>query len=137
MVKKYKIPLIWSVHPRTAKRLEKQKIKIDPLIILSKPFGLFDFVHLEKNAFCVLSDSGTVQEECCLFKVPTVTLRDVTERPETLEAGSNFLAGCESKMILNGVKLVSQHQDWTPPQEYLVNNVSQTVANIVLGYYKK
>ncbi|KKQ18760.1 MAG: UDP-N-acetylglucosamine 2-epimerase [Berkelbacteria bacterium GW2011_GWA1_36_9] len=135
LVKEYKLSLIWSVHPRTARRLEGLKIKIDSRIQLSKPFGLFDFVRLEKNAFGVLSDSGTVQEECCIFKVPTVTLRDVTERPETIEVGSNFLAGCDPKMILNGVKLVTQRQLWQPPSEYLVKNVSQTIANIVLGYY--
>lgn len=135
LVKKYKMPLIWSVHPRTAKRLEYLKVKIDPSIILSKPLGLFDFIYLEKNAFCVLSDSGTVQEECCIFKVPTVTLRDVTERPETVEAGSNFVAGCKSKMIVSGVKLVTQQQVWEAPREYLVNNVSQTVADIVLGFW--
>lgn len=56
-----------------------------------EPLGLFDLVCLEQNAYCVLSDSGTVQEECCLYKIPNVTLRDVTERPETLEAGSNLI----------------------------------------------
>ena len=57
--------------------------------------GFFEFNNLQKNAFCVLSDSGTAQEECSIYGVPTVTLRDVTERPETLEAGSNFISGCE------------------------------------------
>lgn len=136
LVEKYKIPLVWSVHPRTAMRLKKLKIKINPLIKLCRPFGLIDFIHLEKNAFTVLSDSGTVQEECCIFKVPTVTLRDVTERPETVEVGSNFLAGCEPKSILNGVKIVSDRQLWQAPPEYLVSNVSNTVVNMVLGYFR-
>lgn len=135
LVKEYKLPLIWSVHPRTAKRLEKLKIKIDDQVKICRPFGLFDFVRLEKNAFCVLSDSGTVQEECCIFKVPTVTLRDVTERPETVEVGSNFLAGCEPKMIVGGVKIVTVRQVWQAPPEYLVKNVSQTVANIVTSFW--
>ena len=69
------------------------------------PLGLFDFVRLEKEAFCVLSDSGTVQEECCIFGVPTVTLRDVTERPETIECGSNLLAGVEAERILPAIDL--------------------------------
>lgn len=135
LVKKYKLPLIWSVHPRTAKRLANLKVKTEPQILLVKPFGLFDFVQLEKNAFCVLSDSGTVQEEGCIFKVPTVTLRDVTERPETVEAGSNFLSGAEPRMILVGVKMVTQRQSWQVPPEYLAANVSQTVAKIVLDFW--
>src|SRR6266568_3277354 len=71
LVQKYDIPLIWSIHPRTRKQLELNSITLnEEKIKLSEPFGLFDFVHLEKNAFCVLSDSGTVQEECCIFKIP-------------------------------------------------------------------
>jgi UDP-N-acetylglucosamine 2-epimerase (non-hydrolysing) len=100
-----------------------------------EPFGFFDFVHLERNAFCVLSDSGTVQEECSIFKVHNVTLRDVTERPETIECGSNILSGADMETILNCVKMaVSRAPDWTPPQEYLVKNVTDTVTNILMGY---
>ena len=62
--------------------------------------GFFDFVALEQAAFCVLSDSGTVQEECCIFRVPNVTIRDVTERPETIECGSNMLAGADPERVL-------------------------------------
>ena len=98
------------------------------------PLGLFDFVRLEKEAFCVLSDSGTVQEECCIFGVPTVTMRDVTERPETIECGSNLLAGVEAERILPAIDLaVRSAGTWTPPAEYLVGNVSDIVARIVLG----
>lgn len=99
-----------------------------------EPLGLFDFVLLEQNAYCVLSDSGTVQEECCLYKTPNVTLRDVTERPETLEAGSNQLAGCDPAAILRAVQTVlHQGQNWEPPPEYLVANVSQKILKILLG----
>ena len=84
----------------------------------------------------MLSDSGTVQEECCLFGVPTVTLRDVTERPETVECGSNMLSGADPVHVLACVSAVLDRRQpaWTPPPEYLVGNVSTTVANIVLGY---
>ena len=64
-----------------------------------EPFGFFDFVALERHARCVLTDSGTVQEECCIFGVPTVTVRDTTERPETVECGSNMLSGVEPEGI--------------------------------------
>lgn len=130
----YGLPVICSTHPRTRKRLEAAGLQSRPEIRWMQPFGLFDFVHLEQNALCVLSDSGTVQEECCLFKVPSLTLRDVTERPETLEAGSNFLTGADPERIIAGVKMVTTLKaDWQPPPEYLAPAVSQTVARLVLG----
>jgi UDP-N-acetylglucosamine 2-epimerase (non-hydrolysing) len=100
-----------------------------------KPFGFFDFITLERNALCVLSDSGTVQEECCILQVANVTIRDVTERPETIEAGSNMLSGAEPKTILRCVRTVlDQRSEWTVPPEYLVDHVSDTVVRIALGY---
>lgn len=138
IVQKYDMPLIWSIHPRTKKRLSEDKsLKIDSRILMSEPFGLFDFVSLEKNAFCVLSDSGTVQEECSIFNVPSVTLRDTTERPETIEVGSNFLSGCNPEIILRGVEtVISCQHNWTAPNEYLTQNVSDKIVKIVLGYYR-
>lgn len=131
----YGLPLICSLHPRTRSQLEKQSKTFSGTgIQVVEPLGLFDFVFLEQNAYCVLSDSGTVQEECCLYKVPNVTLRDVTERPETVEAGSNLIAGCEPTAISRAVKTVlSQGSDWEPPAEYLVQNVSRKVVKILLG----
>lgn len=134
----YKIPVICSLHPRTRSQLEKHsKVMAGEGVRAIEPLGLFDFVHLEKNALCVLSDSGTVQEECCIFKIPNVTLRDVTERPETVEAGSNLVAGCEPEAILHAVRAVlSQSCEWDPPREYMIKNVSNTVVKIVLGEKK-
>ncbi|HWQ42965.1 MAG TPA: UDP-N-acetylglucosamine 2-epimerase (non-hydrolyzing) [Desulfosporosinus sp.] len=131
----YGMPLICSLHPRTRSQLERQNRTFAGTgIQVVEPLGLFDFVCLEQNAYCVLSDSGTVQEECCLFKIPNVTLRDVTERPETLESGSNLIAGCEPEAILQAVKTVlSQGWDWDPPSEYMVQNVSRKVVKIILG----
>jgi UDP-N-acetylglucosamine 2-epimerase (non-hydrolysing) len=130
------IPIICSLHPRTRSQLEKQSLILeDKGVWAMNPLGLFDFVNLEMHAKCVLTDSGTVQEECCIFKIPTVTLRDVTERPETVEVGSNILSGAEPESILNCVKVsLMQKQKWDPPKEYLVENISQTVVKIVLGY---
>lgn len=128
-------PVICSTHPRTRKRLETAGLRPGKGDLRwLPPFGLFDFVHLEQHARCVLSDSGTVQEECCLFGVPNLTLRDVTERPETLEAGSNLLTGADTEGILAGVALVTQQPaSWQPPPEYLRPNVSQIVARLALG----
>ena len=100
-----------------------------------QPFGFFDFIRLERSAFCVLSDSGTVQEEVCIMGVPNVTIRGVTERPETIECGSNVLAGTDAQTIVNMVSMVTQNtRRWQPPAEYLAPHVADTVAGIVLGY---
>jgi UDP-N-acetylglucosamine 2-epimerase (non-hydrolysing) len=130
---KYGMPVLASLHPRTADKMRAFGVD-EGAVRFVPPLGLFDFVRLEKEAFCVLSDSGTVQEECCIFGVPTVTMRDVTERPETIECGSNLLAGVEASRILPGIDLaVRSKGSWTPPAEYLAENVSDTVARIVLG----
>jgi len=132
-VEKYGMPVVASLHPRTADRMQQFGVAAGKVRFVP-PLGLFDFVRLEKEAFCVLSDSGTVQEECCIFGVPTVTMRDVTERPETIECGSNLLAGVQAERILPAIDLaVRSGGKWTPPPEYLVDNVSDVVARIVLG----
>lgn len=133
----YGLPVIVSTHPRTRSKLQgTDLVNRNPQVRFLDPFGFFDFVHLEKQAACVLSDSGTVQEECCLFKVPNVTLRDVTERPETVECGSNLLAGADPECILRCVAIaMASSCQWSPPQEYLRREVSETVVRVVLGYH--
>jgi UDP-N-acetylglucosamine 2-epimerase (non-hydrolysing) len=132
----YEAPVIVSTHPRTRLRMESFKIdKSNPRVRFLDPFGFFDFITLEKNAMCVLSDSGTVQEECSIFQVPSVTIRDTTERPETLEHGCNILSGAEPANILLCVrKMLERKSPGTPPPEYMVENVSETVTSLVLGY---
>ena len=136
IVEKFDKKMLVSVHPRTAEKLEKYGLSpASEKIKMLEPLGFFDFVKLEKNALAVLTDSGTVQEECSIFRVPNVTLRDVTERPETLEAGSNILSGAGAANIVRCVELaVTQNPNWTPPREYSAENVAQTVGNIILGY---
>jgi UDP-N-acetylglucosamine 2-epimerase (non-hydrolysing) len=132
----YGYPVVCSLHPRTRMRLERFGVGAEGGgVTFLSPLGLFDFVALEQKAFCVLSDSGTVQEECAIFKTANVTVRDVTERPETLERGSNMLSGIGRNEIMRAVKTVrSQPRDWVVPPEYMVENVSATVVKIVLGY---
>ena len=135
MAEHFQLPFLISVHPRTADKLIQHGIRAsEDSIKLLEPLGFFDFVKLEKNARAVLTDSGTVQEECCIFGVPNVTVRDVTERPETLEAGSNIISGSDTSSIVRCVEFAaSETAKWTPPQEYLAPNVADTVARIVLG----
>ncbi|MHC4844053.1 MAG: non-hydrolyzing UDP-N-acetylglucosamine 2-epimerase [Planctomycetota bacterium] len=134
--KKYEFPVICSLHPRTKNRIADFGINVNhENIRFLAPLGFFDFVNLERNAFCVISDSGTVQEECCIFKVPNVTIRDTTERPETIECGSNILSGTEPKSIVRCVRTVlEQKPNWMIPPEYIVENVSNTVIKIILGH---
>lgn len=132
----YRLPVIVSSHPRTRAVMRRFNLEPDAIrgVQFEDAFGFFDFIALEKGAYCVLSDSGTVQEECCIFRVPNVTVRDVTERPETIECGSNILSGVEPKTILRCVRTVlDQEPDWVAPPEYLVQHVSETVAKIVMA----
>jgi UDP-N-acetylglucosamine 2-epimerase (non-hydrolysing) len=133
---KYGYPVICSLHPRTASKIEQFGIAIDSgAIRFLPPLGFFDFVHLEDHAFCTLSDSGTVQEETCILGVPNVTLRDVTERPETLECGSNLISGIDDSGIERAVDYVTDNRDrWVAPSEYLRTGVAATVARIVLSH---
>ncbi|MBC7910392.1 MAG: UDP-N-acetylglucosamine 2-epimerase (non-hydrolyzing) [Pyrinomonadaceae bacterium] len=133
---KYNHPLLISVHPRTASKLKEFNLQPESeRVRLLEPLGFFDFVKLERNARLVLSDSGTVQEECAIFGIPNVTIRDVTERPETIECGSNILSGARLDDIVRAVEIaLTLSPNWTPPPEYLAENVSGTVVKIVLGY---
>jgi UDP-N-acetylglucosamine 2-epimerase (non-hydrolysing) len=100
-----------------------------------EPFGFFDFITLERNARCVITDSGTVQEECAIFGIPNVTIRDVTERPETIEHGCNILSGAELESIVHCVHTVlASHGKWSVPPEYMAEQVSNTVIKIILGF---
>ncbi|WP_297849605.1 non-hydrolyzing UDP-N-acetylglucosamine 2-epimerase [uncultured Desulfovibrio sp.] len=135
MSQQYGLPVLLSLHPRTRIRLEEGSVSVDSGVRFIDPPGFFDFVHLEKHATALLSDSGTVQEEGCILGKPTVTLRDVTERPETLECGSNILTGCGVHEILRSLELVlKREQNWNVPAEYQEEHVSHIVGNILTGY---
>jgi len=133
----YRQPMVVSLHPRTADKM--RRFGLDPQserVRLLTPLGFFDFVRLERSARCVLSDSGTVQEECCIFEVPNVTIRDVTERAETIECGSNVLTGSDPEAVLRAVDIVLNSPcNWVSPAEYVERHVSTTVTKIVLGYH--
>jgi UDP-N-acetylglucosamine 2-epimerase (non-hydrolysing) len=130
------VPVICSIHPRTRDRLARFGVEMDSdRVRCLTPFGFSDFVALERDALCVITDSGTVQEECCIQHVPTVTIRDVTERPETLECGSNILAGVDPDTVCRCVQAaLGQERSWAVPAEYLAEHVSDSVTSLVLGY---
>ena len=127
--------IVFSCHPRTRQKLKKFNILVDnPNIIITEPLGFFDFVKLEKNAYMAISDSGTVQEEMCLFGIPTITIRDTTERPETVWCGSNIISGLDKNNIVDCFnRMKSASRNWKVPVEYDQSNVSDVVVNILLS----
>ena len=134
VAKRWGAPVLLSTHPHTADRLAREGVAAAEGVRLVEPLGFFDFGKLARAARCVLTDSGTVQEECCILRLPNVTLRDVTERPETVECGSNVLAGVEPENVLRAVEAAAASPPaWTPPPEYLVPDVTSAALNVVLG----
>jgi UDP-N-acetylglucosamine 2-epimerase (non-hydrolysing) len=132
----YQEPVIVSLHPHTAKNMTRFQLQGgSEQIRFAEPFGFFAFIKLERHARCVLTDSGTVQEECTIFGIPSVIVRDTTERAETIECGSSILSGSDPQAMLHSVRLaLASANDWHPPAEYLEARVSDTVAKIVLGF---
>uniref|UniRef100_A4XTH0 UDP-N-acetylglucosamine 2-epimerase n=1 Tax=Ectopseudomonas mendocina (strain ymp) TaxID=399739 RepID=A4XTH0_ECTM1 len=136
----YSFPLIVSTHPRTRKRLEALGESLDhPLIRFSKPFGLLDYIKLQMNAFCVLSDSGTITEEASLLNLPAVTLRNAHERPEGMDQGTLIMSGLKRDSVLAAVKVItSQHRasERMIPlvPDYEGGPVSLQVVRVVLSY---
>ena len=134
----YKIPIIFSTHPRTAKRIKESNIVLNPLIKNMEPLGFFEYVKLQMNAFCVLSDSGTIPEESDILNFPGVSLRTSTERPEALDAGSIVLGGINEKDILSSIELaVNSRKDREENlvRDYKDTNVSLKVVKIIQSYY--
>ena len=135
----YRFCVICSLHPRTRAKMRKFGIEMDYRgVRFVEPLGFFDFIRLEETAFCVLSDSGTVQEETSILGAPSVTIRDATERPETIECGSTVLSGLEAETVLRAVEIVTgERRSPQPPAEYVMPHVSNTVIRIVLGHCSK
>lgn len=133
----YELKVILSLHPRTKDKLSSLEIKLDDDIMVCEPFGFFDFQKLQINASFVITDSGTVQEECCLYHIPCVTIRNSTERRETIECGSNKLIGNSYDDIMNGLNNVFEHNEWDIPNDYLVDDVSNIVINILTSKNNK
>tara|TARA_Y100000310_G_scaffold82715_1_gene79325 strand:+ start:32912 stop:33973 length:1062 start_codon:yes stop_codon:yes gene_type:complete len=116
VVKELQLPLIFAVHPRTKNCIEKAKFILDDLVKLIDPVGYLDFLQLLKNAKLIITDSGGIQEEASVLKVPCVTTRENTERPETLTLGCNILSGVEpEKMIACAKEMVNKSRDWNSP----------------------
>lgn len=134
----YNKKIIFSTHPRTLKRIKEKNVKFNDLIVNLEPLGFFDYVNLQKHAYCVLSDSGTIPEESSILNFPGVSLRNSTERPEALDAGSIVLGGVNERDVLNAIELAVSSYDATKPnpvKDYQDTNVSLKVVKIIQSYY--
>lgn len=134
----FQMPIIFSTHPRTQKQIEKMQITFHPLIINSKPLGFFDYVKLQKNAFVVLSDSGTISEESAMLGFPAVSIRTSTERPEAVDAGTIVLGGLKADQMLQSIEISRASRSLNAPNEmprdYDVKNTSTRVVKIIQSY---
>jgi UDP-N-acetylglucosamine 2-epimerase (non-hydrolysing) len=135
----YNLPIIFSVHPRTRKRLDESGITLPPQVREMKPFGFFDYIKLEKEARCVLSDSGTIQEESSILDFPAVQLREAHERLESADETNVITAGLNPERVLQAVSIAVAHKAtgervFSIPEDYRPLNVSKKVLRIIIGY---
>lgn len=140
IAERYKMPIIFSTHPRTMDRITKRKFKLHELVQNTKPFGFFDYNKLQQNAFCVLSDSGTLAEESAILKFTGVSLRTSTERPEVLDKGSFIVGGVTTTDILQAIELARSMKDsgdaTVLPPDYQDANVSSKVVKLIQSFTK-
>ena len=138
IAEKYKMPVIYSTHPRSQKFIEQRKFKFHPLVQNLKPFGFMDYNKLQKNAYCVLSDSGTLSEESAMLDFAGVLIRTSTERPEVLDKGSVVIGGITDKTVEQALELAVSMRDnkeeVVMAEDYADTNVSVKVIKIIQSY---
>ncbi len=136
----YNMPIVFSTHPRTRKFIEKREFKFHPLVRNLKPFGFFDYNKLQKNSFCVLSDSGTLSEESAMCSFPGVLIRTSTERPEVLDKGSVVIGGITKQDICQAIDMAVamklNNETVKVADDYADDNVSIKVVKLIQSYAK-
>jgi len=136
----YKFPILVSTHPRTRKSLDDLgNADVHPLVRFARPFGLLDYIKLQMNAFCILSDSGTITEEASLLNLPAITIRNAHERPEGMDEGTLIMSGLKKDRVLEAVRIVTEQHNrdervFPVVQDYQAGPVSSQVVRIVLSY---
>ncbi|WP_285945077.1 non-hydrolyzing UDP-N-acetylglucosamine 2-epimerase [Thomasclavelia cocleata] len=143
MAEKYDMPILYSCHPRSKKRLEESRFKLDRRVVMHEPLGFHDYNNLQMNAYAVVSDSGTLPEESSYYTsiekpIPAVCIRTSTERPEALDKGSFVLAGIDERSLLQAVETaVEMNEDndlGIPVPDYVEENVSTKVVKLIQSY---
>jgi UDP-N-acetylglucosamine 2-epimerase (non-hydrolysing) len=141
LAEKYKYPVVVSTHPRTQKRLDdiQNEIEINPLVFNMKPMGFFDYISLQENSTCVISDSGTITEEASILNFPAIMIRVAHERPEGMDEGTVIMSGIERNRVVEAVDIVVSQNKTNPDRikiikDYDVDNVSIKVVRIIISY---
>ena len=135
LAEKFKFQILVSTHPRTRKKLETLPNQdFNPLIQFLKPFGFSDFIALQKNAFCVISDSGTITEEGSLLQIPAVMIRQAHERPEGMDQGVLIMSGLNAADVIHSVEVVTQMKKPEMIRDFEEENVSEKIVKIILSY---
>jgi len=140
LAQEYKVPVIVSTHPRTKKKLDSIELgKLDSLVQFLKPFGFCDYIKLQMEALCVVSDSGTISEEASLLNLPAITIRNAHERPEGMDVGTLIMSGLKNDRVLDAVKVIIAQHDKNnrvmhPVADYEGGPVSKQILRIVLSY---
>lgn len=139
VAEKYAYPIIVSTHPRTRNMIERMKIEVDPLVNFMKPLGFHDYNALQKNAYAVLSDSGTISEESSILNFRALNIREAHERPEAMEEASVMMVGLSPERILQGLVQVLRQKtgaerNFREVEDYTMPNVSEKVVRIILSY---
>ena len=135
LCEKYNMPIIFSVHPRTRKKIEESKFKFNKLVKYMKPLGFADYNKLQQNAFCVISDSGTITEESSIMKFPAITIRQAHERPEGMDEGTLIMSDIKLDDMVESINAVTK-REYIPKTvgDYDTEYVSEKVLNIILSY---
>lgn len=135
----YQIPIVFSTHPRTRKKLQDMQYEFSPLVLFMKPLSFADYITLQKNAFCTISDSGTITEESSLLHFPAITVRQAHERPEGMDEGTLIMSGLDGKSVLESIRCVTSQAAEVPDgirtiPDYKVENVAEKVVRIIMSY---
>ena len=134
----FNLPIVLSTHPRTKKRLNDLGLQLHPLIQEMKPFGFFDYVRLQQDSFCTISDSGTITEESAIVGFPAITARDTHERPEGMDTGVLVMTGIDGKNVINGINIARKHfenrSSHNIPLSYQDLDVSWRIVKLIQSY---
>lgn len=129
----YNYPVVFSVHPRTQKKIDATGVKLHDLVQTMKPLGFADYIKLQQNAYCVISDSGTITEESSLLGFPAITVRQAHERPEGMDEGTLIMTGLDKVTVLDSIKVVTSTR-MPLVKDYDADKVAQKVVRIIMSY---